>query len=81
MACRIGITTDLKSRKAYWSAHCKCFENWEILGGPYSRDIAQKMETIQAGRFGCDAHPGGADPNEVGNGWYVYKFDHCGCSS
>jgi hypothetical protein len=81
MACRIGITTRPDERRKEWETRCKCFKNWQILAGPLSREEAQNRETLLALIHGCDAHHGGNEPDNIFNDqWYVYKFDHCGCS-
>ena len=78
MACRIGITTDLESRKEYWESIYKNLRNWQVLAGPYdTKEEAQTEENRLAAKHGCEAHPGGAD-DEGDAPWYVYGFDHSG---
>ena len=73
MACRIGITTNLEEGKQYWQNKCDGFANWQVLAGPLSKEEAQKKETELAQKYGCEAHPGGDDPDSD-DGWYVYYF-------
>jgi len=73
MPCRVGITTDLTTRRAYWQAHVIGFANWRILEKSRSKEKAQEYETWYAGRYGCRAHAGGPDTPGT---WYVYRFDY-----
>ncbi len=73
MACRIGITTNLEERKQYWQNKCDGFANWQVLAGPLSKEEAQEKETELAQKYGCEAYPGGDDP-DIDEGWYVYYF-------
>ena len=76
MACRVGITTDPKRRKAEWAARHPDMGNWEVIAGPIPRAEAQSIEDAQALIYGCEAHHGGDEPDVPGAGWYVYKFDY-----
>ena len=75
MTCRIGITTDQSERQRYWkNQHPRTFKNWKILRTVKSKKLAQQLETLEAKRLGCVAHPGGPGP-EVGD-WVVYYFEY-----
>jgi hypothetical protein len=76
MACRVGITTDPKRRRAEWTSEYPDLMNWEILAGPVSRAEAQEIEDAQALMYGCEASPGGDEPDQPGAEWYVYRFDY-----
>jgi len=78
MGCRIGITTDLEARKTYWESVYRNVRDWQVLAGPLSRAQAQAEETRSAANYGCEAHPGGNDPDFPGSKWYVYGFNHDG---
>ena len=77
MTCRVGITTDLEKRKAYWESQHRTLRNWKILSGPHrTKAAAQAREDEEAERLGCVAHPGG--PDVPGAMWYVYYFRYGG---
>ena len=73
MACRVGITTDLKSRKKYWKGEHPSLRNWQIAGPYKTKSAAQKAEDSFAQQYGCVSHPGGEDKKGT---WHVYKFDY-----
>jgi len=73
MPCRVGITTDPDTRRAYWQNQVVGFTNWRILKSFRRRAEAQEYETQYAKRYGCQASPGGADAPGT---WYVYRFDY-----
>lgn len=76
MGCRIGMTTNLDQRKAYWESQYPTLRDWQVLAGPFnSKNDAQKMETELAQKHRCDSHPGGDDPDYPGALWYVYGFN------
>ena len=74
MACRVGITTNLTERKAYWRREQPSMYGFEVLDKYSSRQEAEAAEKQFADRFGCRHNPGGASPNEYGATWYVYLF-------
>lgn len=74
MPCRVGITTDPDTRKAYWESRVVGLENWRILKRFSTKEVAQEYETEYAKRNGCQAHPGGA--SDVYGTWSVYRFDY-----
>ena len=76
MACRIGITTNLQARKAHWQSVHPTLNSWQILGGPTSKSDAQAIETKLAKQYNCEAYPGGDDPDDGSNQWYVYGFNY-----
>jgi len=81
MACRIGITTDLSARKAYWESVCTNLRDWQVLAGPFkSKAEAQNEENRLAQKHRCDSAPGGDDPEDPNAEWWVYGFNHDGCS-
>jgi len=73
MPCRVGMTTDPESRRAFWENQVIGLTNWRILGKYRSRSEAQQHEIQYASRYGCHASPGGADAPGL---WYVYRFDY-----
>lgn len=73
MPCRVGITTDPETRKAYWKTKVVGFKDWRILKSFRSRKQAQEYETWYANRYGCKSAPGGADASGT---QYVYRFDY-----
>jgi len=73
MPCRVGITTDPESRKAFWASKVVGFTNWQILTQFPSKEKAQEYESWYAAKYGCQASPGGA---EASGTWYVYRFDY-----
>lgn len=73
MACRVGITTDPESRKAYWKSVHPSLYGWTILGTYSTRAAAQARENAEAAAGSCAASPGGAD---APGPWYVYKFSY-----
>ena len=73
MPCRVGITTDPDTRRAYWQNQVTGFTNWRILKSFRHRAEAQEYETQYAEKYGCQAAPGGAD---APGPWYVYRFDY-----
>jgi len=77
MTCRVGITTDLIARRAYWEKQFpKTFRNWQVVETCYSKSQAQTQETLLADAWGCESHPGGDGP-EIST-WHVYYFQHDG---
>jgi len=77
MGCRVGMTTNIEDRKLLWQTMYSTLKNWEILGGPMSKEDAQVMETREALERGCDAHQGGRDPDDpLVTQWYVYYFEY-----
>lgn len=76
MPCRIGISMTPEDRRTYWAGRCWNLRNWQVQGPFDSKSAAQRHETSEAARLGCDASPGGAGP-EFAN-WYVYYFEHDG---
>ena len=73
MPCRVGITTDPDTRRAFWQAQVVGFANWRILTTFRSKEKAQEYETWYARRYGCQAYAGGPDAPGT---WYVYRFDY-----
>ena len=77
MVCRVGITTDLIGRRADWeSKYPRTFRNWQVVETHYSKSQAQARETMLAGEWDCESHPGGDGPEDAT--WYVYYFQHDG---
>jgi len=73
MPCRVGITTDPDTRRAYWQNQVVGFRNWQILNRFRSKAEAQGYETRYARRHGCQAYAGGPDAPGT---WYAYRFDY-----
>lgn len=76
MKCRIGITSNLEQRERAWRATHPNLNNWTILMGPLGRKEAQAWETKLAAEQGCQAHPGGDEPDNPNAKWYVYRFEY-----
>ncbi len=74
MSCRVGMTTDIDSRKRYWEGQHSGLYGWEILGTYNTKTEAQNAENNFASSCGCVSHPGG-DGNEDDT-WHVYKFSY-----
>ncbi len=73
MPCRVGITTNLAQRRAYWENQVIGLSDWRTLGTYNNKADAQAHETRHAASYGCQAHAGGAD---AAGTWSVYKFDY-----
>ena len=80
MPCRVGITTHLSDRKAYWERKVVGMKNWtqQFVG---SKSAAQDAENSRQNfcnnyqdRGNCHAHHGGGDPEILD--WYLYEFDY-----
>ena len=77
MTCRVGITTDLIERRAYWESHYPLtFRNWQVVDTRYTKSDAQYQEDRLAQLWNCESHPGGAGPEYAT--WHVYYFEHDG---
>lgn len=75
MACRVGITTNLASRKSYWKRKFpKTLRNWQVVATFHSKSHAQAYENILANTWGCQSAPGGGGDERAE--WYVYYFEH-----
>ncbi len=74
MNCRVGMTTDLESRKKHWQREHSNLYSWQILGTYKTKTEAQNAENSFAKLHNCTSHPGG-DGNENAT-WYVYKFSY-----
>ena len=48
MPCRVGMTTDPETRRAYWGSHVVGFKNWRILKTFSRKAEAQEYETQYA---------------------------------
>ena len=77
VSCRIGITTDLKRRKQEWTNDYLekgiVIKKWTVLSVHKSKSSAQKVETREAKKQNCIAHPGGRNSDKAL--WYVYKAE------
>jgi len=73
MPCRVGITTDPESRRAYWESQVVGFSNWRILKSFRSKNQAQEYENQYAAQYDCEAHGGGP---AIAGTWCVYRFDY-----
>ena len=73
MPCRVGITTDLKTRKSYWSNKVNGFKKWRKLREFKNKKEAQDYENWYAKRYKCKAHAGG--PETPGT-WCAYRFNY-----
>ena len=76
MACRIGITTNPEKRKEEWKRIHPTMRNWTIEASGLSRTAAQAIEDRLAKNRGCEASPGGREPENNRNNWSVYSFDY-----
>ena len=75
MSCRVGITTDIETRKAYWERECPNMTNWKVLSQGLDRAVAQSMEDSISLAHGCDASGGGDDSDDISATWSVYRFE------
>ena len=73
--CRVGMTTNPTRRKAEWEAEIPNTTDWTWFGPYNSRKDAQATETLCAALYGCEAYPGGREP-ENNKSWWVYKFTY-----
>ncbi len=46
MACRIGISSNLKDRKKYWKKQYPRLKNWKVLDQKLSYSWAQRKENL-----------------------------------
>ncbi|MBD3249456.1 hypothetical protein GF336_05405 [Candidatus Woesearchaeota archaeon] len=76
MPCRVGMTTDLDARKKYWETVYNKIWNWTVSGPYATREEAQKQETFLALLHKCESGPGGDDPDNPLDDWYVYRFQY-----
>lgn len=80
MACRVGITVDLKRRKKEWEHELRLLRrqmrDWEEIAEHPTRESAQKQEKHIAGDHGCEFGEGGDDPENKSLPWYVYHFGY-----
>ena len=74
MACRVGITTDLKRRRKEWEREYKTILEWEILHVCVTKEEAQSLETQEAWNRKCESSGGGDDPDDSNKPWFVYYF-------
>ena len=74
MPCRVGMTTNLETRKKYWESKVVGLTNWKILKTARSKAKAQELETEYGEKYGCNYHIGGDGP-EIAT-WYVYYFKY-----
>jgi len=75
MGCRIGMTTDLEARKAYWSSVYPNLQNWTVLLKDLTKEEAQEDENMLSLAHSCESSPGGDDSDDPNAKWFVYKFD------
>lgn len=61
MPCRVGITTNLATRKTQWMSKVYGFRNWRLLAKFRSREKAQAYETMYANKHRCNSGHGGKD--------------------
>ena len=73
MGCRVGITTDLETRRKHWESQYYGFSGWTVVSTHYSKSAAQAKESEKARQHGCVSHPGGSGPEKAT--WYVYHFN------
>ena len=76
MSCRIGITTDPETRKAFWELKQVTMSDWQILESHESKADAQARETELAEKYECEAHAGGAVSDNPNARWHVYYFKY-----
>ena len=74
MACKVGITTEIKAKKKRLEEEFPTLSNW-LSRGPYSKLEAQQHEKAFAKKYGCDDI--GIDPEAAsGEQWHLYYFEH-----
>ena len=72
MPCRIGITTNIDSRRNYWDARVQGMRNFQVISSHNSRSAAQAAENRKAASHGCISSPGGGGNQNAR--WHVYHF-------
>ena len=70
MACRIGITTDLASRKAHWESVHPTLRDWQIMAEPTNRANAQALGGCPRITFYKKANPSKLEPNSRANRFF-----------
>ena len=75
MGCRVGITTNIEERKKYWKMVHPTLKAWSFKG-PFSREVAQAYEIKIKEKFQCDGGPGGTNPYDKTDDWFVYYFEY-----
>ena len=69
---------DLERRKKEWERRYltegKVIKNWTVLSVHQSKSSAQEVETKEAKKQNCEAHPGGRGAEKAT--WYVYKIEY-----
>ena len=74
MPCRVGMTTNLDNRLAYWERQVHGMDNIQYWGPFDTKTEAQKVETNIAEQYYCVHHGGGSGPENAD--WYVYYFEY-----
>ena len=78
VSCRIGITMDLERRKQEWKTEYLkkgiVIKKWTVLSTHQSKSSAQAVETREAKKQNCEAHPGGRGAEKAI--WHVYKIEY-----
>ena len=77
MPCRVGMTTNLVERRAFWeSQYPRTLKNWQVVYTCYTKSDAQFHENRLALAYSCEAAAGGVGPENAT--WYIYYFEHNG---
>ncbi len=76
MLCRVGMTTDITSRKAVWKSKNPTMRNWTVKARGLTRKQAQAKEIAVAAKCNCVAHGGGANPSVANKRWTVYHYNY-----
>lgn len=82
MISSIGVTTDIKLQRFTCERKCHCFRNWAVLSGPHTTmEEALGIEQKLAIKYNSVLH---REEDvlllEEGKEWFIYYFEHCGCS-
>jgi hypothetical protein len=76
MACRGGITTDIKKSEKHWKSQYPTMLSWSwVEYGPYdTKEEAQVIEKALQARYGREAMIDDSDSAKQGDKWYAFKF-------
>jgi hypothetical protein len=76
MACRGGITTDIKKSEKHWKSQYPTMLSWSwVEYGPYdTKEEAQEIEKDLMARYGRGAMLSDSDPAKQGDKWYAFRF-------
>ena len=74
MGRRVGMTSNVASRKRHWKSKHRSFRNWKVLKGKLTYDQALATEKKYTAKRGIAGHGGG--PRKRGRVYSVYSFNY-----